>query len=359
MLSSLEGITVGYRYAYPVARVSARRSFLLSEKQLASIAEADNLEDAVNILSGTVYDFVSQISEELSIEQALNKNLVETLLEIHKFLPSDAQEVFLYCLGKYETLNIKSILAGVYAGLPKEEITKSIVPINLELTEHFYSDLASLKSVEDVVSHLEETPYGFLIKILPKYEETGLLLPLNTALDRFAYERAYEVASSFKGPDIELLKKMIGTEIDIINIKTILRLKAAGVKVDDIAGYLIPHGYELEGKLPSFYKLESIADGIEVLKNTAYYEPLSSALKGYSQYEISSYETIKRLGPFERALDEFYIRFGRTLYMEQSMGMGAVLRYVIEKTREIRNLITMLKLKAEGFSPEEIKKWKT
>jgi vacuolar-type H+-ATPase subunit C/Vma6 len=59
---------------------------------------------------------------------------------------------------------------------------------------------------------------------------------------------------------------------------------------------------------------------------------------------------------FEEARDEYYIHRGGTVATRRPFGRGRVLGYMVAKEYEVRNLITLLRLKIEGFKSEEIKK---
>lgn len=350
--SSLSNIFLSYKYSYSIARIKAMKSFLLSDRQFTSIIEAKDVEDAVDILNNTIYGpLISDTIREgfLATEGALNKNLVDTLVKISKFLPGNIKEVFSDYLTKYEVANIKSILRGIFAKAPKEEITRSLLPISLNIKESIYDDLVGLETIEEVVSRLEGTIYGDILKeVLPEYEKNEILLPLEASMDNFVYENLWMRLSSFKGPDIELLKKAIGTEIDIINIKVILRSIADGVKAKEMVKYLIPNGHELDPKrLEAMCKVEDIEGVINALERTSYYEPLSKS--------AGEYKKTGRLSIFEGALDSYYTRLGREFRFEQPLGIGPIWGYVISKVAEIHELIRVLKLKVEGFSPEEIK----
>ncbi len=351
-IETLGEIMLNYRYSYQVARIKGMRRHLLSDKQLATIIDSRDLEGSLDILNSTAYgSILAETSTKgfVEMEQALNKDLVATLLKIHRFLPKNADEIFYWYLVKYGAMNLKTILRGVFAKVPKDETIKNLLPISLTIKMSVYEDLASLSNIEEIVSQSDSTIFGpALTKALPEYEKSGLILPLETALDRFVYENLWKKTLKLKGLDVEFLKKAIGIEIDILNLKILLRSKAEDIRSEEVSEYLIPNGFALNiKKLASLSKLEEVDAIVDVLKNTVYDKPLEDG--------IEKYKKTGELSSVERALDSYYSSLAFELQQNQPQGMGPIWRYIIDKTTEIRNLILILKLKMENFTPEEIK----
>ncbi len=343
---------LNYKYSYSVARARGMRRHLLTDKQLATIIDARDLEGSLDILNNTAYGpMLAETSTKGfgEMEQALNKDLIGMLMKIHRLLPNKVNEVFYWYLVKYEATNLKTILRGVFAKAPKDEIVNNLLPISLTIKKSVYEDLAGMSNVEEIVSFLDSTIFGHsLTKALPEYEKSGLLLPLETALDRFVYENLWKKASKFKGMDVEFLKKAIGVEIDILNLKVLIRSKAEEIKPEETSKYLIPKGYALSmKKLAPLNKLEEVDTIVNAMENTAYSKPLEDG--------IEKYKKTRELSAVERALDSYYSSLAFELQQDQPQAMGPIWRYTIDKKTEIRNLILILKLKMENFTPEEIK----
>jgi V/A-type H+-transporting ATPase subunit C len=351
--ANIRQLVQSYRYAYPTARVKALKSFLLTEKKLEDIIEAKDLGDAATVMRDTVYARVLEGKNGiLDIEKALRKHLTETFLRISDFLPGNAKTVLREYLGRFEAGNIKFILVGIYAKLPAKKILHGIVPLQINLPEGIYEKLASSKSVGEAVSGLDGTVYYLpLNQAYKEYKKSRLLLPLETALDFLVYERTFKTLPRVGGSDIESLERMIGIEVDLKNIKTVLRLRHEHVKPEDITKYLIPHGYRL-----SVETLEEISEAVDIeeiitsLERSYYHDPLFQA---HMTFEKTRKD--KRLNMLERALDDFQTSVGRSFEREYPLGIGPILGYMIAKTHEVGRLIAILKLKDEGFTESEIK----
>jgi V/A-type H+-transporting ATPase subunit C len=335
-------------YAYPNAKIRSMQSMLLGKKRLEELAELDLLSISGS-LEGSEYDETYRaISEKAgvpAIDAALNKNLADTYIKIAGFLPGDAKHFFGRYLERFEIGAIKSVLTGVHAGVPPTEIENMVTgPYSGDLRE-----IAMSSNVSEVVSKLEGGDYGIILsRVLPDFERTGSLLTLENALDAKLYQDLMEVLIMRPSMDSEVIKRILGAEIDITNIKLVLR----GARYEgDVSDYLIPYGHEISAarlaELGSSADVEGIVNGIE---GTPYYQPLYGALEKYHQDKDGSLQV------FEKALDAYYLSLGQSIATKQPFGLGPILGYIVSKTQEIRNMKTLLTLKIEGFSPEEIKR---
>lgn len=335
-------------YAYPNAKVRSMQGMLLGKKRLEELAELELLN-----MSGTLeeteytktYRAISEEADISTIEATLNQNHMETYIKIAGFLPGDAKKFFERYLKRFEIGAIKTVLSGVYAGLPLEEIEKMLVGPYAEGLK----EVAMSSNVPEVVSKLEGSDYGMTLSMaLPDFESSGLLLPLEHALDIRFYQELMEVLLTRPSPDSEVIKKLLGAEIDTTNIMMVLRCARDGC---DISDYLIPHGYEISAaRLAEIGSSGDVERIVSDLEGTSYYQPLYDAMEEYMA------DKDKSLSPFEKALNAYYLSVGQSIATRQPFGLGPILGYIVSKAIEIRNLTIILTLKIEGFSPEEIKK---
>ncbi len=335
-------------YAYPNAKIRSMQSMLLGKRKLEELAELDllNISGALEETEYTeTYRALSKNDDILSIESTLNRNLRETYVKIAGFVPGDAKTFFERYLKRFEIEAIKTLLIGVYAGLPPEEIEKMLVePYAENLKETTLSS-----NVPEVVSKLEGSDYGVtLSRTLPDFESSGSLLSLQHALDVKLYLDLIEVLITRPSLDSSVIKKLLGAEIDITNIKMVLRCARYG---GDVSSYLIPYGHEIStARLAEMGSSADVERIVNDLEGTPYHRPLYEALEKYMEDKGRSLQV------FEMALDRYYLSLGQSIATKQPFGLGPILGYVVTKSFEIRNLTTIFVLKMEGFSPEEIKK---
>lgn len=350
--ADIKRLVENYRYAYPSARAKAMKSLLLTDEQKKKTLDAQDLGGALFLLHDTVYGPVlTGVKNILDVEIALRKDLADSLQKISDFLPGSAKSIFKLYLARVEAENIKTVLVGIKAKAAKKSIIQMIVPLYVNLDKQSYEKMASSKTVEEATAALIDTIYHEpLLRSYKDYKNSGLLTPMDVALDTMVYDNIFSRISTSNGNDVDSLKKMIGIEIDITNLKSILRLRAAHTTPEDTLKYLIPRGYRLNLEmLRELSKASDIEEIVSKLKNSYYDETLS---KDNKLVETSKKEV--RLNAFERSLDDFTAEVGRSFERDYPLGIGPILGFVIAKTVEVKKLVTILKLKDEGFTAGEI-----
>jgi V/A-type H+-transporting ATPase subunit C len=330
-------------WAYPNAKVRSMQSMLMGRRRMEELVELELMNIPATLGEFGYTETARVVAEEAGIpdiEATLNRHLLETYTKVAGFLPGDARAFFERYLKRFQVEAIKTVLRGVYAGVSPEEIEQALA----EQYREELKEAAASSSVPEAVTKLESSEFGRVLS--QDFEDS--LLALETALDRKFYQEVMEVLLTRASPDTYMIKRLLGTEIDIINIKTVLRGARDGADVSD---YLIPHGYGVSAaKLAELGSSADVEAAVSGLEGTPYYQHLYDVMDEY----VASKD--KGLGPFEKALDAYYVALGQAMATRQAFGLGPVLGYLVSKAVEVRNLTAVLHLKMEGFGPEEIKK---
>ena len=101
-----------------------------------------------------------------------------------RITPDNSKDVFKFLLKKWDIRNIKSIIIAKEAGLDIDETLNLIVPFGA-LTDKI-DGLIEAENVTEVLNGLEGTEYPKILEdAISLYNETGLLLPLESALDNY------------------------------------------------------------------------------------------------------------------------------------------------------------------------------
>ena len=336
-------------YAYTNAKIRSMHGMLLGKKRLEELADLEPINIA-GALEETEYGDIiargfSDDIDPLKIEFSIRENLYKSYEKISGFLPGGSKKFFSIYMKKFEVADIKTVLVGIYSKTPPQEIKKHLVSYYQEELQ----DVVSSSTIPEAVSKLEKTEYGpILQEHLPIYGKTSSLLPLEIALDRYVYRQIQAVITTIRESDMEIIRKMIGAEVDIQNLKIILRAMVEKKKWD-VSEYVIPYGYELpDFKLKELTEIDEVERIVNELEGTSYYKPLYAALEEYKEY--------KSIGVFEKALNKSYVTLGKSISTRQPFGVGPVIGYVISRSQEIQNIITIIKLKAENYPASEIKR---
>ncbi|MEJ8542949.1 V-type ATP synthase subunit C [Methanothermobacter wolfeii] len=346
VIATIRPILDLFPFAYPNARVRARIGRLINEKQFSEILETENLEEFMNYLRG-LPDYAKYV-DRFPVEKALESQLAETYETVSKIAPASIREPFRVNLKKWDIRNIKSLITAKDAGLGAEETLNLLVPFG-EIYETLEA-LTDSETVQDVVAGLEGTEYAQVLEdALSEYGETGMVLPLEAALDRYYLENMMRAVGSPSDDNTKLLHTYFGTQVDISNIKIILRAKADGLSYDDISPYMIQEGYQLrEWKLKDLMEAEDVSGVISGLEGTDYGPMLSEAL--------SEYSATGSISVFERVLEENLNRMARNFALKKPFGVGPMIGFLSRKEVEVRNLKVIARSKREPGFPESMVK---
>jgi V/A-type H+/Na+-transporting ATPase subunit C len=346
VIATIKPVLNMFPYTYPNARVRARMGRLFTDKEFSEIVEAQNVEEVKNYLRG-VPDYAKYV-DQYPLEKALDTQLAESYDLIARITPDNSKEAFKFLLKKWDIRNIKSIIIAKEAGLNPEETLDLVVPFGA-LSDKLDA-MIDADNVSEVMNALDGTEYPQVLEnALPVYKETGMLLPLEASLDKYLLENLLRSSATPDDDNTALLHNYIGTQVDVANIKIILRAKADNLKYEDIEAYMISNGYQLrEWKLKDLMEAEDVAAVVSSLEGTDYASMLSDAMSAYS--ETSS------MADFETALDNHVAKTARSISRKNQFGIGPMIGFLSKKEREIKNLKIIARGKREeGFSPSMIK----
>ena len=334
-------------YEYVVARVRHRRASLFGEEeyrkllrmgpgQIARFMEDTEYEAEMNAL-GARHDGVDLI------EYALNENLASQFDDLLRWSNGRLYDLLARYLRKFDASNAKTVLRGKYSDATDDEIRADLIDAG-EFDEAFLESLIAADSVASVVEGLSETPLGVGLDVaLDEYEETGLLVPLENAIDRAYYEELAD-GSVGGGQAIQEYKRFLQAEIDFRNVRNALRIERCGADIDPgeyfIAGGSLFDEAEMRSLVASRDEL------IARIRESRYGDDLEEAL--------DDLETAESLIGFERALDGALVAYSDHLSHVYPLSVCPVLAFVVAKEREIDNIRAIARGHEAGLDREQI-----
>jgi V/A-type H+-transporting ATPase subunit C len=236
-------LTLGKKsqWAYIVARVKVMKRSLIPKEEFRKLLNMD-FNEIVRYLEESEYKKeIDELSYKYSgprlIDYALSLHLFRKYKRILDVSFGAAKELVFEYLKRWDIWNIINILRGKLANVSPEEIEETLVPVG-EFSYDFYKALTA-KEVDEIVKAFDRTPY---YEVLSKVGQE----PIGQIEDEL-YKIYYSRIISMRPSDqpLKLFVDFIKKEIDIKNIKTILRLKIDDVPPDTIAEKIIPGGYQL------------------------------------------------------------------------------------------------------------------
>jgi len=358
-------------YVYCVAKISAWEARMIPESRLFEFVDAAKVSNVLTGLDDTPYrTYISNVSrgeevDVVAVERALKDHLREDFSELIGVIPEVRKEVIIKFIKRADLYNLKTLATAIHNRVPKEKRREEMFP-SPTLSQERLDMLTSAETFEDLLKYLKGTEYfGAFSAALEKYKDRGLMVLLS-ALDKAYYSSLWEevvgkkerlpVWEKIKGlkaglekrEQRQVLKKIIGYEIDAVNIKLVLRLKKEGALLEDIESMLILPSYELsEDTLAWMAEAKDIRTAVEGISHTTYGPILAKALP---EAEASG-----SLVPLEKALDEGWLKVCKWMSATKFFSLAPVLSYICLKEMETRNLRTIIRLKADSVEPEKIK----
>ena len=325
------------RYAYVYARIRARLSDMLTGRDLRALVDAHK-EDFIAALMDTPYK-ASLTKENLTeidahtIEKALKQELVYQYLMVIRSTEASLRDFMIELFRRFEVMNMKAIIR---AKAGAAGTTESVLLFPVEPLFKDYRSILATGSLEEAIKHFEEHYRGALEASMPEYKSSNKLLDLENALDRVLFGAICSTKERLRRADRETVEKLMGTELDIANIMTLLRCKEEGIAVADMERYFIPYSYAFDLDIDAVrdaFAADSISSAIQLLPDCPYKPVLSDA--------IPHYEEQKSLLPFELALQRYFVKWIRKAMFGYPIDIGTVLGYLYLKELEIRNICTI------------------
>ncbi len=239
-------------YAYTSARVKAKKSKLLREEDynkmlMMSVPEISHyISDAG--YSREMTDLATRHSGLDLLEYATYANMAKAFRSILLASTGELRDMVQLYLTKWDFWNLKVVLRGKSYGLPTESIREDLVPAG-KLQEEDLERLLAANDVEDVltvftaVSHVRFPP-----EIAGSYKLSHTLGTIEDYLVKDYYKGLLDYLSANSRPVI-IFRNYIRSEIDALNIETVLKLKSEGVVGEIGMNYYVPGGKEIDDKI--------------------------------------------------------------------------------------------------------------
>jgi V/A-type H+/Na+-transporting ATPase subunit C len=341
-------------WGYINARMRGMKSRLLDRRALDNLVLQPDLESLIADLENTPYksdiiDAKVQYSGVLCIEYALRKNFVRTFRKILDFVKTEEAERYITIfLHRWDVQNIKTILRGKNIHITNEEILECLVPAG-ELDEVTIIELVRQPDVRAVVDMLATWKIGYakpLTEEYPAFAKSGDLALLECALDEYYYADALD---QVKNPTYNngLIKNIISLEIDVVNLRTILRMIRDHIDPHEAKKFLISGGSEFDSrKLDHLLSLHSIEEVVEELKTTPY--------RFLADLPPSAMRT-QKISVIEKQLEKFLVQKGVNAFLGDPLSVASVIGYFWAKYNEITNIRIISRCKTADFPIEQLK----
>jgi V/A-type H+-transporting ATPase subunit C len=341
-------------WGYINARMRGMKSRLLDHHTLDTLILQPDLESLVSELEKTPYreDIVEakgRYAGMPAIEHALRNNFVRTFRKILDFAKKEEAEQYIRIfLHRWDIQNIKTILRGKNIHVTSDEILDCIVPAG-EMDEATLTELVRQQDTKAVIDLLAtwRIPYAKpLTTAFPEFVRSGDLGMLECALDRFYYADAL-LAVAATGSNNAIIRHVLALEIDVVNIKTVLRMVRDRVDPEEAKKFLIGGGLELdEKKLSRLLTLPLIEDVVAALAQTRY---------RFLSVVPAEVLQAKKISVIEKDLERFLVQQGTKSFLGDPLSVASLIGYFWAKYNEITNIRIISRCKTADFPVEHLR----
>ena len=327
-----------------------RENNLLTSNDLERLNDYNSVEDVLNALSDSSYrDAIQNLNRPEEYEKILDEELKNSYDLIENTAGDD--NILQYFRERYNFHNLKVLVREIAQDESYANLYNDIGNIDLAyIKRHLSSDnievgfLESLeiegyepfnKSVNENDTYVE---YGK--DALKKFRQTNNPKDIDITLDKAYYEKLLIDAKEI---DLEELAKYTKERIDLINIKTLLRIKAQGNEASDLSEALIDGGYIEPERLVELAPAD-INHIVVKLSNENINKYLVRALDDEKSLD-------QNLLDLEKAIDDHQMDYSR-LAKSMTYGPEVLMNYIISKEAEIKNLRIILVSKLNSLPKE-------
>ena len=327
-----------------------RENNLLTSNDLERLNDYNSVEDVLNALSDSSYrDAIQNLNRPEEYEKILDEELKNSYELIENTASDD--NILQYFRERYNFHNLKVLVREIAQDESYANLYNDIGNIDLAYIKRRLSSdnievgfLESLeiegyepfnKSVNENDTYVE---YGK--KALAKFRQTNNPKDIDITLDKAYYEKLLIDAKEI---DLEELTKYTKERIDLINIKTLLRIKAQGNEASDLSEALIDGGYIEPERLVELAPAD-INHIVVKLSNENINKYLVRALDDEKSLD-------QNLLDLEKAIDDHQMDYSR-LAKSMTYGPEVLMNYIISKEAEIKNLRIILVSKLNSLPKE-------
>jgi V/A-type H+-transporting ATPase subunit C len=347
-------MVVRVEYDYINARIKGMKSRLLDPPVFESLILKPDVESIIAELVNTPYKeeiekATVQYSGIMCIEVALRKDFTNAFRKILRYMKGGESEMYIkILLSRWDVQNIKTILRGKNIHVTSAEILECLVPAG-ELDETTLVELIKQPDVKAVIDLLATWGIDYakpLTRNFKEYSEKRDLSILEYAIDRFYFENALKAVKGEKYDDA-VIRDMIMAEIDVTNIKSVLRIIRDKIDIEDAQRFLIKGGIMLDTeKLLTMMRSGTLEGAIKHLETTPY-NFLSKVPEEILRAE--------KISVFEKELEKYLIKRGISRFLGDPLSIAIAIGYVWAKYNEITNIRIIARCKTADVPEKDIR----
>jgi len=334
-------------YAYMMAKIRAWETRILDESRIEALSESGSLSSLALGLRGTDYEAeLEEVPETVEqLESALNRRLVAIYRELFTLVPAKGLPFMRKFAERLDLANLRLVIRAA-SGAVERDVAISYLGEGMVFPKARLEVMAKSEGIADLIKQLSETEY---YQELRRFLEPAEYDPLDLirAVEQSYYMSVWRKASDLGRRNARIARTILGREVDLSNIKLILRLRRAGVDPDTIVKNLVPVEAGLRLSTLRYCARSETMEGMKaVLSKT----PLKSAVVPLLS---SAGEDVAQA---EKLLDESLLNFSKSMSLFKPLTIATPLAYLYAKHAEVRNIRILARGIADHVPGVEMKR---
>ena len=309
-----------------VTKIRAMEGKLLTDMDYNNMHNMNSMQEVFNYLhEKEEYRDLLDSHEDVvelhrnQLEHLLVHSLYGNIIKIYKFAAGEERKFIDIIISRFEIDMLKKCIAN----LDNNHMNLHVKTYGNFFNKHSnieFDGIHKVKDIHELAIHLQKSSYK---KILNKFTamECDKLSEYENALDIYYFTSVWNGKNRFNSDTEQIITHMLGSEIDLYNIKTIYRCKKFyHMKPDRISNYVVPVGYMLKkDELNDLINSDDVEEFLNLFNKTY-----------YAKEEISF--DIKNINAsFERTLNKIHKNFVK----KNPNSLARVYMYFDKKNYEI------------------------
>ncbi len=320
-------------YIYSVTRIRALENKLLDKPKIDRMVEAKNPDEVIKVLYETSYaGLISELSDIEDYEIVLSKEIENTYELVRKMAPEP--ELIDILQLKYDIHNLKVLMKSSFLNEDNDDLLTnagSIMPAKLkEMVKEknfVFLDTDIKRGLEEIINNFSIDPDPQIIDLI---------------LDRCLYTVLNRIAENCNS---DFIKEFVEFQIDLNNIKMLVRVKAMGYGRD-----FVKKAFISGGRLDYSFFSDSIDEPVETIKDKLLAKEYSNVIAD----GIDSYIKTKSLMRFEKLSDDFLLDYAKKgKYV--AFGIEPIIGYIMAKENEAKIIRIIMVGKINNIDNELIR----
>lgn len=331
-------------YSAIATKLRAMENRLFTENDYRQIASLESIPEFVEYLKRSKSygaDFAGVDSNDLhrgQIEKLLSHDRYSDFARIYRFANVKQRKYMdLYFL-RFEAAVLKSCFRMVFDNQPVRFELSGLKDFFISHSDINPDRLCASSTLAELVENLKGSRYYEPLSILSGLDRPTLF-DYETQLDLFYFTTVWKNKDKcLKGRDLEIITRIYGTRIDMVNLQWIYRTKKYHkLSPGRIYSFILPFNYKLKrSQLTALVEAADAEEFTSVYKTTCYGE--------YDFNDRVSLEDIHRRVQLELA---------RTTARKDPYSIAAINSYLYNKEIEIRRLISALECIRYQLAPAD------